>query len=96
MRFVLYVAAFAVCVLAGVAIGYLYALRSHKYRDRAWLRMHGHKLAVSLQAYFGSPLILINMLNRAQRQGHDYTKDRQFRKGLERTIFKMFGVGDPT
>ena len=89
-----YIGGIVLCALAGAGSGYFYALRSHKYRDRAWLRLHGHKLAVSLQAYFGSPLVLINMLNRAQKQGHDYTKDKQFRKGLERTIWRAFGIGE--
>lgn len=84
----------AACVIAGMAIGVVLALKLTKYRDRGWLRMRCHDCAVKLQRYFGNPVILMNMQHRAQELGHNYLTDKQFRKGLEETIRRAFGLGE--
>jgi len=80
-----------VALVVGFVIGRTNTIRRTRFRERLWLRMRCHEAAVRLQRYFASPVILLNMLKRAQG-GHHYDRDPQFRRGLEETLHRAFDL----
>jgi hypothetical protein len=80
-------------LVLGFAAGAYVTVKNTKIRDRAWARLRCNEAAKRMQRYFASPVILLNMYKRAQ-DGHRYEHDKQFRRGLEETLYRAFGLSE--